>query len=59
MTERCVAPSCEIVHECDMALNVEKGIAVSTKNRFKEKGMTLDGKFDVIDHPHSVSIDHL
>lgn len=34
--------SYEIVHDCDMAVNVSKGIAVSTKNRFKEKGMTLE-----------------
>jgi len=34
--------SYEIVHDCDLAVNVEKGIAVSTKNRFKEKGMTLE-----------------
>jgi hypothetical protein len=34
--------SCEIVHDCDMAVNVEKVIADSTKNRFKDKGMTLE-----------------
>ncbi len=32
--------SYEIVHDCDIAVKVEKGVAISTKNRFKEKGMT-------------------
>ncbi len=34
--------SYEIVHHCDMAVNVEKGIAISTKNRFKDKGMSME-----------------
>lgn len=33
--------SYEIVHDCDIAVKVENGIAATTKNRFKEKGMTL------------------
>ena len=34
--------SYEIVHDYYMAVNVEKGLAISTKNRFKDKGMTLE-----------------
>ena len=34
--------SYEIVHDCDIAVKVENGIATTTKNRFKEKGMTLN-----------------
>jgi hypothetical protein len=33
--------SYEIVHDCDMAIKVEGGIATTTKNRFKEKGMKM------------------
>jgi len=33
--------SYEIVHDSDIAVKVENGIATTTKNRFKEKGMTL------------------
>jgi len=31
--------SYEIVHDADIAVKVENGIATTTKNRFKEKGM--------------------
>jgi hypothetical protein len=31
--------SYEIVHECDIAVKVENGVATTTKNRIKEKGM--------------------
>jgi predicted ATP-dependent serine protease len=34
--------SYEIVHDCDIAVKVEMGVASTTKNRFKEKGMTLN-----------------
>ncbi|MCX6188756.1 MAG: hypothetical protein NTW54_03985 [Bacteroidetes bacterium] len=34
--------SYEIVHDCDIAVKVEMGIATSTKNRFMEKGMTFN-----------------
>ena len=33
---------CEIVHDCDVAVKVESGVTTTTKNRFKEKGMTLN-----------------
>lgn len=33
--------SCEIVHDSDMAVRVENGVANTTKNRFKEKDMKL------------------
>ena len=46
--------SYEIVHDCDIAVKVENGVASTTKNRFKEKGLTLsvfesknsDSRFD-------------
>ena len=38
--------SYEIVHDCDIAVKVEAGIAVTTKNRFKEKGV----EFKVFDN---------
>jgi hypothetical protein len=31
--------SYEILHDCDIAVKVENGVATTTKNRFKEKGM--------------------
>jgi hypothetical protein len=34
--------SYEIVHDSDIAVKVEMGVASTTKNRFKEKGMTLN-----------------
>src|ERR1019366_3221342 len=34
--------SYEIVHDRDIAVKVENGIAITTKNRFKEKGLTLN-----------------
>ncbi|OFY99556.1 MAG: hypothetical protein A3K10_05870 [Bacteroidetes bacterium RIFCSPLOWO2_12_FULL_31_6] len=34
--------SYEIVHDCDIAVKVENGVASTTKNRFKEKGMSLN-----------------
>ena len=34
--------SYEIVHDCDIEVKVENGIATTTKNRFKEKGMTMN-----------------
>ncbi len=33
--------SYEIVHDCDVRVKVENGIAVTKKNRFKEKGMEM------------------
>ena len=32
----------ELVHDCDISVKVENGIAKTTKNRFKEKGMTYE-----------------
>jgi len=37
-----VRGSNELVHDCDIAVKVENGIASTTKNRFKERGMTYD-----------------
>jgi hypothetical protein len=34
--------SYEIVHDSDMAVRVENGIGKTTKNRFKEKGMSIN-----------------
>ena len=34
--------SYEIVHDCDIAVKVDNGIATTTKNRFMEKGMTFN-----------------
>ena len=34
--------SYQIIHDSDMAVQVTNGIAVTTKNRFKEKGMEFD-----------------
>lgn len=33
--------SYEIVHDCDIAVKVENGVATTIKNRFKEKGIEL------------------
>jgi hypothetical protein len=33
--------SYEIVHDSDLAFEIQHGIAVTTKNRFKEKGIQL------------------
>ena len=32
----------ELVHDCDIAVKVENGIATTKKNRFKERGMTYE-----------------
>ena len=37
----------ELVHDCDISVKVENGIARTNKNRFKEKGMA----YDVFDTP--------
>jgi len=34
--------SYEVIHDCDIAVKVEKGIAVTEKNRFKEKGAEFE-----------------
>jgi len=49
--------SYEIVHDCDIAVKVESGIAATTKNRFKEKGMTMNVFEDKNNNPVKTSRD--
>lgn len=49
--------SYEIVHDCDIAVKVENGVAIITKNRFKEKGMTMNVFEDKNKTPVKTSID--
>ena len=44
--------SYEIVHDCDIAVKIESGVAITTKNRFKEKGMS----FEVFENKNSPSL---
>lgn len=37
-----VRGSYEMIHDCDIAVKVTNGIAVTAKNRFKEKNMEFD-----------------